>query len=106
MYRFAVLVLAGVAGAAGAQDDARRDPSVPGAQVPKFEYRSAFSDYRPFSEEKVAPWREVNDEVGRVGGHAGHSGQQKPAPAKPGAAAPAAPKAPPDGPAGGHGGHR
>ncbi len=45
-------------------------------------YDSAFDGYRPFQDEKLAPWREVNDEVGRVGGqigifgggHAGHGG--------------------------------
>ena len=34
-------------------------------------YRSAFEGYRPFNEAKVGNWRELNDEVSRVGGHAG-----------------------------------
>jgi hypothetical protein len=31
-------------------------------------YRSAFDDYRRFEEQKVLPWRESNDLVGRIGG--------------------------------------
>lgn len=31
-------------------------------------YRSALEGYRPFNEEKVLPWKETNDTVGRIGG--------------------------------------
>lgn len=31
-------------------------------------YRSALEGYQPFTEEKVLPWKETNDTVGRVGG--------------------------------------
>lgn len=41
------------------------------ALVPDLKYDSAFAGYSPYREEKLAPWREVNDEVGRVGGHMG-----------------------------------
>jgi hypothetical protein len=34
-------------------------------------YRSAYEGYRPYADEPAAPWREVNDTVGRVGGHIG-----------------------------------
>jgi hypothetical protein len=52
--------------AAGAQTPAPRERAVaPPA------YRSAYEGYRPFVEEPAAPWREVNDTVGRVGGHIG-----------------------------------
>lgn len=35
-------------------------------------YRSAFSDYRPFSQESAPKeWRRANDEVREAGGHAG-----------------------------------
>lgn len=52
------------------------------ASTPSVNYESAFTGYRPFIDEKLAPWRDVNDEVGRVGGqigifgggHAGHGG--------------------------------
>lgn len=32
------------------------------------EYRSALEGYQPYSEEKIVPWREANDTVGKVGG--------------------------------------
>jgi hypothetical protein len=83
--KISALLLAGFASMAAAQEGARRDPSKWTASEPRFEYRSAFSDYRSFSEEKLAPWRDVNDEVGRIGGHAGATGHAKPAPTKPGA---------------------
>lgn len=31
-------------------------------------YRSALDGYQPFNEEKVLPWKESNDTVGRIGG--------------------------------------
>ena len=55
------------AGAAGAQTPAPNEAAV--AAPPA--YRSAFEGYRPYAEEPPAPWREVNDTVGRVGGHVG-----------------------------------
>lgn len=55
------------AGAAGAQTPAPREAAV--AAPPA--YRSAFEGYRPYVEEPPALWREVNDTVGRVGGHVG-----------------------------------
>jgi hypothetical protein len=39
--------------------------------VPDTPYESVFRTYRPFKEADIAPWRETNDAVGRVGGHAG-----------------------------------
>jgi len=42
-----------------------------GARVPSLKYDSAFSGYQPFREHKPAPWREVNDEVHKAGGHIG-----------------------------------
>jgi len=51
------------AGSAAAQAAARPDPAAPEAKVPPSEYRSAFEGYRPFAEDKVAPWRESNDAV-------------------------------------------
>jgi hypothetical protein len=44
------------------------DPRDAGAAVPPLQYRSAFSDYRPYDESPRADWREVNrtvDEVAR-----------------------------------------
>ena len=57
-------------------------PTDSSAVVPAVKYESAFTGYMPFRDEKLAPWRDVNDEAARVGGHlgifggaAGHAGQ-------------------------------
>ena len=72
MKRAMLLLLAAAAGgAAFAQSEDNRDPRRPEAKVPPVTYRSAFEEYRPYREQKPAPWREVNEEVARVGGHAG-----------------------------------
>jgi hypothetical protein len=34
-------------------------------------YESAFEGYRAWRDEPLESWQEVNDRVGRVGGHAG-----------------------------------
>jgi hypothetical protein len=34
-------------------------------------YDSAYAGYQPYREESIADWREVNDEVARIGGHIG-----------------------------------
>jgi hypothetical protein len=84
------------------------NPADPAAKVPPVNYESAFAGYSPFREEKLAPWREVNDEVGKARGHAGifggagpaghdaaaKAGQAKPATAKPAAGKPAEPTSP------------
>jgi hypothetical protein len=57
------------AGAAGAQTPAPIAAERPAVSLTL--YRSAFEGYRPYVEETPAPWREVNDTVGRVGGHMG-----------------------------------
>jgi hypothetical protein len=62
--------LALVAGAAVAQEK-RPDPKDPKAKAPPVEYRSAFEGYRRHAEPELAPWRVVNEEVERVGGHVG-----------------------------------
>lgn len=71
------------------QPVARTNPAAADAAVPAVKYESAFAGYTPYRDEKLAPWREVNDEVARVGGHigivggAGHAGHgaAKPKPA-------------------------
>lgn len=36
--------------------------------APSSAYRSAWSGYRPFADEKVISWKDANDEVRRIGG--------------------------------------
>ena len=103
MQRSIFIALAALAaGVAAAQEAQRPDPTDPRAKVPGVEYRSAFADYRPFSEEKVAPWRESNEAVKGSPGHEGHAAP----PAE--KAAPAAKPRPAEKPSAGeqHGGHR
>ena len=57
-----------------AQEDKHSDPADPSAVVPTVKYESAFSDYRPFQEQKVAPWKQVLDEVTGIPGAVGHAG--------------------------------
>lgn len=66
---YGTLALAG--SASGQPAPAESGPADPGAPVPAFRYESVFTDYRPYREEKLAPWRDVNDEVARIGGHIG-----------------------------------
>ena len=44
--------------------------SVPVAQTQATpgQYRSALEGYQPYSENKMVPWKEANDTVGKVGG--------------------------------------
>jgi len=81
------------------------NPADPAARVPQAAYDSAFAGYTSYHEQDLAAWREVNDEVARIGGHvrmfggtghAGHGGA-KPGPAR---SAPAQPAANTDRPAG------
>lgn len=96
MSKAALFVIAATAAALAAAQESRPDPRDPKAKVPPLEYRSAFDGYRRYSEPELADWREMNDEVRRIGGHVGIAREQQQAPrpqAKP------APEA-------GHGGHR
>ena len=73
----------------------------PGTSVPALKYESAFTRYLPFRDEKLVPWRDVNDEVARVGGqsgilggaggHAGHASKPAAKPSVPAAPAHGAP---------------
>ena len=67
----AVLVFAALPPIAAAQQQARPRPADPAAPVPAVRYESAFSGYRAFRDEPLAPWRDVNEEVARAGGHVG-----------------------------------
>lgn len=46
--------------AAGAANPAPQPQAVP--------YRSTFESYQPFSDQKIIPWRQANETVGKVGG--------------------------------------
>jgi hypothetical protein len=78
-----MLAAAFAAGAAAGQSS-RPDPADPKAAVKAPPRESAFRDYRPWAEAELARWREVNEEVRRLGGHPGHVPQSAP----PGGAAP------------------
>jgi hypothetical protein len=82
----AAFVIAAVTPIAAAQQQpARPNPADPAAPVPAFKYESPFAGYPTYREQQLAPWRDVNDDVARAGGHigifggAGH-GATKPAP--------------------------
>ncbi|RPJ47097.1 MAG: hypothetical protein EHM16_07295 [Betaproteobacteria bacterium] len=59
---------------AAAQPHINSTPADPRAAVPAPAYTSAFAGYRPLRDEPLAPWRDVNDEVARIGGHLGMFG--------------------------------
>ena len=69
----APFVVAVPAGSAIAQQ-MRLDPSDPTTSVAAPATASAFADYQPFREQKIAPWKQVLDEVASVPGAAGHAG--------------------------------
>src|SRR5688500_11980848 len=121
----AFAALAAIAPHAFAQQSTRPHPADPAAKAPPVRYESVFSGYTPCREEKIAPWRDLNDEAARVGGHvgifggaghAGHAAGAKSAPSKPVTGQPAAGKSKepagqpparsaPQAPQGGHQGH-
>jgi hypothetical protein len=37
-------------------------------EVPIVQYKSAFSNYVPYSEQEIVSWRQANDLVGEIGG--------------------------------------
>jgi len=68
------VVLSSATGVAVAQQGAPA-PTPVAASSSSMSYDSAFADYRPMREIKMAPtleaWRAANDTVARIGGHAG-----------------------------------
>lgn len=67
LFAAALAPLSGIA----AQPIPAANPASPDAPVVPSTYESAFAGYRNYRDEKLASWREVNDEVGSVGGQAG-----------------------------------
>ena len=70
-HRHWIWLAALAAGNAGAQSAVRPDPADPAVRVPETTYRSAFEDYRKHELSRQTPWREANDQAGRIGGHVG-----------------------------------
>ena len=62
--------LSAVALSAAAQEAKPTRPDDPSAVVPSVVYESAFQGYTKYREETLRPWRELNDEAARAGGHA------------------------------------
>lgn len=60
-----------------AQPPGRPDPADPAAPVPGVKHESVLSDYQAYQEPKLAPWKEVLDELARrpAPGHAGMHGK-------------------------------
>jgi len=73
-YALLILALGSAAHLAVARSSSHPDPTDATALVPPFEQASAFADYQPFREQKIAPWKQVLDEVGGGPGAAGHAG--------------------------------
>lgn len=53
--------------AVSAQAQSKPEAST-GNAAPALQYRSALADYRKFDDQAVAPWTEINDTVGKIGG--------------------------------------
>ena len=60
-------IVAGPAFSASASGP-RSAPHDPLAPVPALHYDSSLAGYRPFSDDPIKPWKEANDNVGRIGG--------------------------------------
>lgn len=92
MLKTSVFALAAAfAAGAAAEQTARPHPADPTVAVKEPAYESALRDYRPWTEPELARWREVNEEVRRLGGHSGHIRGSVQAPKdSPGAEQPAA----------------
>lgn len=43
-------------------------PADLGPQTQTVPYRSSLGNYQPFADEKVLPWKQVNDTAGKIGG--------------------------------------
>ncbi len=103
-----VLALAAAPGLAPAAEPLPSEKSSPPAPA---SYVSAFEGYRPLIDEPMRPWREANDEMGRLGGHIGHAGSEAGTPARPAPGSSGTPARPGPGnadraPPGAHSGHQ
>ena len=73
-YASLILALGSAAHVAVAQSSSYPDPTDAIAPVPPARHESAFADYQPFREQKIAPWKQILDEVAGGSGAAGHAG--------------------------------
>lgn len=86
-----LLVASAAVPAQQAAAPARPDPLDARAPVPASAYLSPFASYRPFATQSPGPWRDMNDEVARIGGWKAYAREayeatqaaQGPAPAAP-----------------------
>ena len=107
--RMPALVLATQAFLTGMTSAQTPPPSMPQA-ASALTYRSALEGYQPFTDEKLAPWKESNDNVGRIGGwrvyaREASDGNVTPSAAPAGAASAARPPASAARPSGSHDKH-
>lgn len=68
LWTFSIAAAAPLAWAQSAPISTKPDPQDAKASVPLVVYRSTLAGYHVFSDEKVGSWKEVNDNVGRIGG--------------------------------------
>jgi hypothetical protein len=87
--RFAALAVASATAAATAQPGSIAHESP--APLP---YSSVFEGYQPFAEQELIPWREANDNVGRIGGWRAYAREASEGSAPPAASTPAPARAP------------
>ena len=57
-----------LSGIAAAQTPAAASPASGVAPASPLIYRSAFEGYKPYTDDKLLNWKEVNDTTGRIGG--------------------------------------
>ena len=57
-----------LSGIAAAQTSALASPVPDAAPASTLTYRSAFEGYKPYTDDKLLNWKEVNDTTGRIGG--------------------------------------
>ena len=53
------------------QSTASVKPSDATVAIPEIQYHSAFAGYSRYRDQMLAPWRELNDEAHKAGGHIG-----------------------------------